>query len=59
MDAAARYCPNRADFIRVWRGIGKNFTAGATAEAVTTQCIGGMAPEKFCLCLMVLLETDC
>ena len=57
MYAAARYCPNRADFIRVWRGIGKNFTAGATAEAVTAQCIGGMEPEKFCLCLMVLLET--
>ena len=57
MYAAARYCPNRADFIRVWRGIGKGFVAGDNAAAVTAQCIPGMQPEKFCLCLMVLLET--
>ena len=57
MYAAARYCPNRADFIRVWRGIGKGFVAGDDAAAVTAQCIPGMQPEKFCLCLMVLLET--
>ena len=57
MYAAARYCPDRGDFIRVWRGLGKDFTAGENAEEITAQCIGGMAPEKFCLCLMVLLET--
>ena len=46
MYAAARYCPNRADFIRVWRGIGKGFVAGDDAAAVTAQCIPGMQPEK-------------
>ena len=57
MYAAARYCPNRADFIRVWRAIGKNFIAGDSVSAITGQCIPDMQPEKFCLCLMVLLET--
>ena len=57
MYAAARYCPDRADFIRVWRGIGRGFVAGEDAAAVMAQCIPGIQPEKFCLCLMVLLET--
>lgn len=55
--AAARYCPDRADFVRVWRTLGSSFVAGDCAEAVTAQCISGMEAEKFCLCLMVLLET--
>ena len=55
--AAAPYCPDRADFVRIWRSLGKDFTVGATAAAVMAQCIPGMEPEKFCLCLMVLLET--
>lgn len=54
---AARYCPGREDFVRVWRALGKSFVAGDNAEAIMAQCPPGMEAEKFCLCLMVLLET--
>lgn len=54
---AARYCPDRADFVRVWRSLGEDFQVADTAEAVAAQCIPGMTQEKFCICLMVLLET--
>lgn len=54
--AAARYCPERADFVRVWRAFDSSFVVGDSAEAVAAQCLSGMAAEKFCLCLMVLLE---
>ena len=55
--AAAAYCPGRADFVRVWRAMDKNFAVGKDAADVIHQCIAGMPPEKFCLCLMVLRET--
>ena len=55
--AAAAYCPGRADFVRVWRAMDKNFAVGKNVADVIRQCIGGMPPEKFCLCLMVLRET--
>ena len=55
--AAAAYCPGRADFVRVWRAMDKDFAVGKDAADVIHQCIAGMPPEKFCLCLMVLRET--
>ncbi len=55
--AAAAYCPGRADFVRVWRAMDKDFAVGKNVADVIRQCIGGMPPEKFCLCLMVLRET--
>ena len=55
--AAAPYCPSRADFIRVWRGIGNDFTVGTDTDAVIEHCPTGMDAEKYCICLMVLLET--
>ena len=54
--AAAPYCPERADFVRVWRSMPADFTVGADAERVLAQCPQGLAPETFCLCLMVLWE---
>lgn len=55
--AAARYCPKRADFVKIWRGFTPDFTVGEDTAAVIAQSPDGMEPEKFCLCLMVLLET--
>ena len=55
--AAAAYCPGRADFVRVWRAMDKDFAVGKDVADVIHQCIAGMPPEKFCLCLMVLRET--
>ena len=55
--AAAGYCPSRADFVKLWRSIPASFTVGRNAEEVLSQCLGGMEPEKYCLCLMVLRET--
>lgn len=54
--AAARYCPDRDDFVRVWRALGKSFVAGKTTQEIIARCLPGMEPEKYCLCLMVLLE---
>ena len=55
--AAAPYCPDRADFVRIWRTLDSRFVVAGDAKAVMAQCPPGMEPEKFCLCLMVLLET--
>ncbi|MDO4991122.1 MAG: single-stranded-DNA-specific exonuclease RecJ, partial [Eubacteriales bacterium] len=54
--AAAPWCPDRADFVRVWRSMHAGFTVAADTEGVLAQCPKGMSPETFCLCLMVLCE---
>jgi single-stranded-DNA-specific exonuclease len=54
--AAAPWCPDRADFVRVWRSMPAGFAVSADAEGVLAQCPKGMSPETFCLCLMVLRE---
>lgn len=54
--ASSGYCPDRADFVRVWRSLGADFAVGADVEAVIAQCPNGMEPERFCLCLMALYE---
>ena len=54
--AASGYCPDRSDFIRVWRSLTKEHTVGTCTEDVLRQCVPGMEPEKYCLCLMVLKE---
>lgn len=55
--AAASYCPSRNDFVRVWRGIGDNFTVGSSLGKILRHCPKHMEAEKYCICLMVLLET--
>ena len=54
--AAAAYCPERADFVRIWRGMCRDFHVGGDTQAVIAQCPQYMEPEKFCLCLMALKE---
>ena len=54
--AASQYCPERRDFVRVWRSLGRNFRVRDDAESVMAQCPEGMMPETFCICLMTLLE---
>ncbi len=54
--AAAPYCPERADFVRLWRGLGADFRVGKDVGAVLAQCGRDMEPEKYCLCLMILKE---
>ncbi|MBQ2961020.1 MAG: single-stranded-DNA-specific exonuclease RecJ [Oscillospiraceae bacterium] len=55
--AASGYCPNRADFVKLWRSMPQNFTVGKDTGEILSQCLCGMEPEKYCLCLMVLRET--
>ena len=55
--AAAPYCPDRTDFVRIWRGLDADFRTAEDAEGLIAQCPEGMEPERFCLCLMALLET--
>lgn len=54
--AASGYCPDRADFVKVWRSLSKDHAVGRSTEEVIRQCVPGMEPEKYCLCLMVLRE---
>ena len=54
--AAVPYCPERSDFVRIWRSLGHGFRVGRSVSAVIRQSLSGMEPEKFCLCLMVLQE---
>ncbi len=55
--AAAGYCPRRSDFVKLWRSMPESFTVGQNIEEILGQCLNGMEPEKYCLCLMVLRET--
>lgn len=55
--AAAAYCPERPDFVRLWRAMDESFTVGGDTVQVLDQCPPGMEPERYCLCLMTLLET--
>ena len=54
--AAAPYCPERADFVKIWRGMRRDHRVGADTNAVVEQCPQDMEPEKYCLCLMALKE---
>ena len=54
--AAAPYCPERADFVRVWRGMGTMFRVGLDVDAVMAQCPADMEPETYCLCLAVFCQ---
>lgn len=55
--AAASYCPARTDFVQIWRAMDESFTVGVDTRQVLSQCLADMEPERFCLCLMTLLET--
>ena len=54
--AAADYCPERGDFVRVWRRDAGALRVPESEEAILAACPAGMAPETYCLCLMTLLE---
>ena len=55
--AAAPFSPTRADFVRVWRGADGDLVLPETAEGILSLCPPEMEPERFCLCLITLLET--
>ncbi len=54
--AAADYCPDRGDFIRLWRTFRGRIALPDTAEEILRLCPGDMEPERYCLCLMTWLE---
>ena len=55
--SAADYCPERNDFVRIWRRSGGDLVLPDTPEAIEKTCPVGMEPERYCLCLMTLLES--
>ena len=55
--AAAAFCPQRADFVEIWRSAGGALSLPQTVEEILDLCPPDMEPERFCLCLMTLLET--
>lgn len=53
----ADQCPDRADFIRVWRMFSDgNHALGTTAEDIMLQCPEDMEKERFCVCLATFAE---
>ena len=55
--AAAPWCPQRTDFVRVWRLMEQpGFRVAESCDAVLRQAPEGMEPERFCLSLAVLRE---
>ena len=55
--AAASFSPARSDFVRIWRGVADDLLLPDSAEGILALCPPGMEPERFCLCLITLLET--
>ena len=56
-EAASPYCPERRDFVRIWKERGGRIVLGKDLESVLNSCPEGMPPERYCICLMALLET--
>lgn len=54
---AFRYCPDRSDFVRVWRMLEKKHTLGNNTDAVLNDCPAELEKEKYCICLAVFRET--
>lgn len=55
--AAASYCPSRQHFVSVWRYIqGCDFVTADSVQGIIRQCPDFIEPERWCICLMVLLE---
>lgn len=56
--ACTQHCPDRADFVRVWRMLEKRAAPlDGDLDAVLSVCPAGMEHERYCLCLMALLES--
>ncbi len=54
--AAAAFCPRRADFVQIWRENQGSISLPGDLDGILSRCPKGMEQERFCLCLMVLLE---
>lgn len=55
--AAARYCPERKDFVFLWKFVlHSGFTVPSSAERIISLCPQGMKPEVFCICLTVFRQ---
>ena len=55
--AAAPYCPERGDFVRLWRSLGDQLPLPRTENALLACCPEGMTRETFALCLMALVQS--
>ncbi len=54
--AAARYRPDRSDFVRLWKCFGAELRVSSCLRDVLDHCPEGMLPERFCLCLAVFAD---
>ena len=54
---AADYCPERADFVRLWRSDCGSRPLPLELDELLAFCPSGMAPESFCICLSAFLES--
>ena len=54
---AADYCPERMDFVRLWRSDCGDSPLPENFEELLALCPPGMEPERFCLCLLAFLES--
>lgn len=54
--AASAFCPERNDFVKVWKNLGRDFQLGEDFEHILSACPEGMAPEMYCICLSVFRQ---
>lgn len=54
--AAARYLPDRGDFVRIWRELLQVSPLEGEPSDIIKQCPQGMEPERFCICLAAFNE---
>ena len=55
--AAIPYCPERADFVKIWRRLDSSRAPiGRCTEEVLLSCPEGIEPETYCICLKTLLQ---
>ena len=55
--AALPYRPQRADFVRLWRKCLGDTPLAGDLEGILSGCPRGMEPERYCLCLMALMQS--
>lgn len=54
--AASVFCPERNDFIKVWKNLGRDFQLGDNLGQILSTCPEGMSPEMYCICLSVFRQ---
>ena len=54
--ALSQFCPERRDFVAIWRALPRSYTLADSLGDILSLCPAGMLPETFCLCLEAFMQ---